>query len=228
MYPSAMLAATSRANCCPATTSHTRGGALARPSAAAQGTLGLADHLGQVRCSLSRLAHGNASGQTHSETSSNYLCTNAARRCTAAATCRPPGARRAGRDALSARRAVGRRYDSTAHHHVWPRCGVPRAIEHMHNKPHMRVTANGVGDRDGQGAVSPDLRGPPGLLLCGLWARGSRCRQVMCNREPLISGSLLRRASVLWTASLARPVMRIDECPPAPPNGRAHGARRSW
>ena len=27
-------------------------------------------------CCTSRLAHGNAQGQTHSETSSNYLCTN--------------------------------------------------------------------------------------------------------------------------------------------------------
>ncbi len=27
-------------------------------------------------CCASRLARGNASGRTHSETSSNYLCTN--------------------------------------------------------------------------------------------------------------------------------------------------------
>ena len=31
-----------------------------------------------VRCCVSRLAGGNAREQTHSETSSNYLCTNAA------------------------------------------------------------------------------------------------------------------------------------------------------
>ena len=29
-----------------------------------------------VRCCTSRLARGNSQGRTHSETSSNYLCTN--------------------------------------------------------------------------------------------------------------------------------------------------------
>lgn len=42
----------------------------------------------------------------------------------------------------------------------------PRAVEHMHNKAHMRVTANQcVRDPDGQGAVPPDLRGPLAPLL---------------------------------------------------------------
>jgi hypothetical protein len=55
---------------------------------------------------------------------------------------------------------------------LWPRCGVPRAVEHMHNKPHMRVTAtNGSGARrpGGRSPIYPWAPWPP-------WWATHRCR----------------------------------------------------
>ena len=49
---------------------------------------------------------------------------------------------------------------------LWPRCGVPRAVEHMHNKPHMRVTAtNGLGDEAARGPFPHLSMGPLAPLV---------------------------------------------------------------
>jgi hypothetical protein len=69
------------------------------------------------------------------------------------------------RSARCVRRAVRRPDDLTARRHVWLRCGVPRAVEHMHNKPHMRVTATSMGRGHRRpGGRFPLYPRPPGSL----------------------------------------------------------------
>ena len=73
-------------------------------------------------CCASRLARGNASGSTHSEASSNYLCTNdgAPLRADCGMLAGP------GRGARAAHRAVRRPDDSTARHRARGLTTAPR------------------------------------------------------------------------------------------------------
>jgi hypothetical protein len=68
-----------------------------------------------------------------------------------------PAVARPGRGALGA--LVAQFVDVTTR--LRPRCGVPSEVEHMHNKPHMRVTAtSGPGDEAARGPFPQIFAGP--------------------------------------------------------------------